>query len=626
MPSSRAQFGEAVRLRQQATGESYNRAHQQLSAALDTASVIPAPTPAQQRWESYFVGLLAPVFGRHDAGSLFGIRSVTPAADHLILRIDHADLTAWAHALAGAERLSPSGPQVRIEAAPKGVKVIEETSGAVVVLDRAFPRLWQSAIVTARASQYAQDEAVERAVELSRSMYGFEASALLRRPRLVTAAAPDGQVHLEVRPESDGRSRLFAVGGKEPRPALWHVLATVPKALHPAHDRPAAPTLGRAGKGNASRTRDQQVLDALLAYSDKPYWELDKPAQDIGWGDVVLMLGRMGHRLDASTRKALEDRSIEAPDPEWLAMFERLWQWTVVQGHPFSRSLVVDGHPVGNWVWKHLHWPSEYARGKDFMTATLADILTFGGPHRDLLPYVPPELPYKAHLDRARRTERLEDLLEQDEAMCRAVRAPSVARAGAPDPARGLVIQVCLGYQDAASSFTLACRADHTWVHLAEAIDRVFARDDDVHLAGFYFNSATWKLPSPGNFYYTHSYECLRVEPPRRRGPADTFVPGQLPHEGTALSAMLAPGFALGYLFDYGDKWMHNLRVLRWTHPDEDAQLRDQEQPLLSIRPLAPPPSQYALYEDDEAPDWDHYLALPSLRQAQPERPDASTE
>ncbi|WP_274036522.1 hypothetical protein [Streptomyces sp. MMBL 11-1] len=624
MPSSRAQFGEAVRLRQQATGESYNHVQLLMSAAADTASVIPAPRPAQQWWESYIVGLLAPVFGRHNSGSLFGIRSVTPAADHLMVRIDHADLAAWAHALVGAERAPSAGPRMRIEAAPKGVKVIEDASGAMMVLDRAFPRQWRTAIVTARASQYAQDGSVERAVELSQSLYGFEASALLRRPRLVTAAAPDGQVHLEVRQESDGHPRLFTVGGTEPRPALWHALDTVPKALYPAHEGPTDPAPGRADQQDGAQARDQRVLDAVLAYSDKPYWKLDRPAQGIGWGDVVLMLGRMWPRLDCSTRKAFEDRSIEAPDPEWLAMYERLWQWTVVQGRPFSRSLSVDGHPVGNWVWKHLHRPSAYARGKELMTAALADIITFGGPHRDLLPYVPPQLPYRASLDRARRAGKLEDLLEQDEAMCRSTRAPAIARAGAPDPARGLVIQVCLGYQDAASSFTLTCRADHTWVHLAEAIDRVFARDDDVHLAGFYFNSATWKLPSPGNFYYAQSYECLRVEPPRRCDPADKFVPGQLPSDGTALSAMLAPGFALGYLFDYGDKWMHNLRVLRWTHPDEDAQLdTGQGGPLLAIRPLTPPPNQYDLYEEDEAPDWDHYLALPSLRQA---RPDAGTE
>lgn len=624
MPSSRAQFGEAVRLRQRATGESYNHVQLLMSATADPASVIPAPTSAQQRWESYFVGLLAPVFGRHSARSLFGIRSVTPAADHLTVRIDHIDLAAWAQALAGAERASLTGLRMRVEAAPKGVKVIDEASGAIVVLDRTFPRRWQTAMGAARASDHTPDGSVERALELSQSPYGFEASALLRRPGLVTTGAPDGRVHLEVGQESDGWARLVTVGGRTPRPALWQFLDTVPKALHPAYDGPASPTPGRAELQDGSQVRDQLVLDALLAYSDKPYWELDKPAEGIAWSDVVLMLGRMGPRLGRSTWKALDARSIEAPGPEWLEMYERLWQWTVVQGHPFSRGLIVDGHPVGNWVWKHLHRPAAYASGKDFLSAALADIITFGGSNRDLLPYVPPELPYRAPLDRARRTGRLEDLLEQDEAMCRSTRAPAIARAGAPDPARGLVIQVCLGYQDAASSFTLACRADHTWVQLAEAIDRVFARDDDVHLAGFYFNSATWKLPSPGNFYYAHNYECLRVEPPRCCDPADEFVPGQLPSEGTALSAMLAPGFALGYLFDYGDKWLHNLRVLRWTHPDEDAQLDEsQGGPLLAIRPLDPPPNQYVLDEEDPAPDWDHYLTLPSLRQA---RPDAGTD
>ncbi|WP_246095964.1 hypothetical protein [Streptomyces botrytidirepellens] len=98
MSSSRAQLGEAVLLRQQATGESYNHAQLVLSSAPGPVSVIPAPAPEQQRWESFLVGLLAPVFVRHDAGSLFGIRSVTPLADHLMLRIGRGNLALWARA------------------------------------------------------------------------------------------------------------------------------------------------------------------------------------------------------------------------------------------------------------------------------------------------------------------------------------------------------------------------------------------------------------------------------------------------------------------------------------------------------------------------------------------------
>ncbi|WP_246095965.1 hypothetical protein [Streptomyces botrytidirepellens] len=138
---------------------------------------------------------------------------------------------------------------MRIEAAPKGVKLIEEATGAVVVLDRAFPRQWQTATAAAQAPDDARGGAVERAVELSRSLYGFEASALLRRARLVSAVGIGGQVHLEVRDESDGRARLFEVGGREPRAVLWHALDGAPEALYPAGDGPAFPV---------SRGLDQQ--------------------------------------------------------------------------------------------------------------------------------------------------------------------------------------------------------------------------------------------------------------------------------------------------------------------------------------------------------------------------------
>ncbi|MFI1189394.1 hypothetical protein [Streptomyces californicus] len=245
MSSSRAQLGEAVRLRQQATGESYNRAQMMLSSSPDPVSVIPAPAPEQQQWEAFLVGLIAPVFARHDAGSLFGIRSVTPLADHLMLRLECANLALWVQAVSGAGRAGTTGPQMLIESAPKGVKLIEESTGAMVVLDRAFPRQRQRATAAAQAPDDTRGGTVDRAVELSRSPYGFEASALLRRARLVSAVGIDGQVHLEVRDESDGRPRLFEVGGEEPRAVLWHALDGAPEALYPAQDGPALPACRR---------------------------------------------------------------------------------------------------------------------------------------------------------------------------------------------------------------------------------------------------------------------------------------------------------------------------------------------------------------------------------------------
>ncbi|MFF3958467.1 hypothetical protein ACFYY1_35420 [Streptomyces sp. NPDC001890] len=363
---------------------------------------------------------------------------------------------------------------------------------------------------------------------------------------------------------------------------------------------------------------DAEILTVLLAQGQQPEPGRPGPAPEIGWGQAVMAVGRSWQNLSSGERENLARRGLDAqPAMEWLALFECLSGWTSAHGQTVPRSAVHDGQPVGDWLWKQWHAHHGYRPGEMFLQLALAEV-TGVYPYQELMPYVPPSLPYRASYDRARKEPSLDVLLQRDEELCRSTRGRAVHRAGSPDPGRGLVLMVS-GESPSPSpiTFTLACHASHTWIHLAEAIDRVFARDDD-HLAAFFIQSLTWDLPpGDGGFYCGSSFERITIDRPRPEPAAMPFSPGEIPTQQTALAAMLAPGFKLGYLFDFGDKWMHRLRVLRWTHPQEDAQIEESGSPLVGIRPLDGPPGQY--YPED-APGWEHYLSLPSLTQARPTR------
>lgn len=229
--------GEMIRLRQLATNETYEQSQQGHRANPRPEQAVPNPSLAQQRWEVQTVELLAEEFGRHQVDAdkgLFGIRSVSPHPDRLVIRVDRKALPQWARALLGVP--TPHGPHrlahLRWSAEMKGVHLIDASSGAVVVLDRAFPREWQSALDA--LSDRVPDGVGARATPLADSTYGFEASVLLRRAHLATSLAQkQGDVlHLAVRDAGDGSPRLFEVSVDEPNRAVCFLaLADAPKAL-----------------------------------------------------------------------------------------------------------------------------------------------------------------------------------------------------------------------------------------------------------------------------------------------------------------------------------------------------------------------------------------------------------
>lgn len=89
-----------VALRQMATGESEDMIRAELA---DFEHLIPTSTPAQARGEARIFHALITTYGRHRpalTGGPFGIHSLTPRPDELVVRIAPAQLDRWIDALA----------------------------------------------------------------------------------------------------------------------------------------------------------------------------------------------------------------------------------------------------------------------------------------------------------------------------------------------------------------------------------------------------------------------------------------------------------------------------------------------------------------------------------------------
>ncbi|MCL3999207.1 hypothetical protein M4438_37945, partial [Streptomyces lavenduligriseus] len=92
-----------VALRQMATGEPEETARAELT---DLEHLIPMPTPEQVRGEARIFHALIAAYGRHRptlTGGPFGIRSLTPRPDELVVRIAPSQLERWVDALAYRE-------------------------------------------------------------------------------------------------------------------------------------------------------------------------------------------------------------------------------------------------------------------------------------------------------------------------------------------------------------------------------------------------------------------------------------------------------------------------------------------------------------------------------------------
>ncbi|WP_327740452.1 hypothetical protein OG749_46045 (plasmid) [Streptomyces nojiriensis] len=89
-----------VALRRMATGESEETARAELT---DAEHLIPMPAPGQARGEARILQALITAYGRHRptlTGGPFGIRSLTPRTDELVVRIAPSQLDRWIDALA----------------------------------------------------------------------------------------------------------------------------------------------------------------------------------------------------------------------------------------------------------------------------------------------------------------------------------------------------------------------------------------------------------------------------------------------------------------------------------------------------------------------------------------------
>ncbi|MFE9137989.1 hypothetical protein [Streptomyces sp. NPDC007355] len=89
-----------VPLRQMATGESEATARAELT---DLEHLIPPPTPGQSRGEARIFHALIAAYGRHRptlTGGPFGIHSLTPRLDELVVQIAPSQLDRWIDALA----------------------------------------------------------------------------------------------------------------------------------------------------------------------------------------------------------------------------------------------------------------------------------------------------------------------------------------------------------------------------------------------------------------------------------------------------------------------------------------------------------------------------------------------
>ncbi|MGW1353676.1 hypothetical protein ACWCQE_31045 [Streptomyces sp. NPDC002409] len=76
------------------------------------------------------------------------------------------------------------------------------------------------------------------------------------------------------------------------------------------------------------------------------------------------------------------------------------------------------------------------------------------------------------------------------------------------------------------------------------------------------------------------------------------------------MAGFLAPGHSGTYLFDFGDRWCHSVRALRWTVAEEDAQTGGGP-PLLAVYPGCELPSQY---DGDTVPGLNHFPSLDTLQ------------
>ncbi|KOU73724.1 hypothetical protein ADK61_22300 [Streptomyces sp. XY66] len=230
-----------VALRQMATGETEETVRAELT---EFEHPIPTPTPEQVRGEARIFHALIAAYGRHRptlTGGPFGIRSLTPRTDELVVRIAPAQLDRWIDALAyresgaGVAGLRWAGRQDGVVLTLPGMRMvladISETDWRTALGRRSAD---QSSLMPHWIPQVRREPEYAAAQDAELAGLADHLSATLRRFRLLDALTrTTGHVHLfTARHHGD----LHLIEACEATPTvlpLW-TSRSVPLALWPA--------------------------------------------------------------------------------------------------------------------------------------------------------------------------------------------------------------------------------------------------------------------------------------------------------------------------------------------------------------------------------------------------------
>ncbi|MFF6979314.1 hypothetical protein ACFZAV_16565 [Streptomyces sp. NPDC008343] len=235
-----------VALRQMATGEPEETARAELT---DFEHLIPTPAPDQARGEARIFHALITAYGRHRptlTGGPFGIRSLTPRPDELVVRIASAQLDRWIDAFAhrpggtGVAGLRWTSHRDGIVLTLPGMRMllagISETDWSAALGRRSAD---QSSLMPHWIPQFRREPEYAAAQDAELAGLADHLCATLRRIRLLDALTRiSGHVHLFTTRHHGGLHLIEACEATPTVLPLW-TSRSVPLALWPAGPIPA---------------------------------------------------------------------------------------------------------------------------------------------------------------------------------------------------------------------------------------------------------------------------------------------------------------------------------------------------------------------------------------------------